>query len=60
MRKGMTESRNDFLDRVIRRAIDAEFSQMANAPAYQEEALQIAEELSEVDWEALLAIERSS
>ena len=60
MRKGMTENRNGFLDGVIRRAIDTEFSQMANDPAYQEEALQVAEEFAEADWEALLAIERNA
>lgn len=60
MRKGMTESCNGFLGGAIRRAIDAEFSQMANDPAYQEEALQIVEEFAEADWEALLVAERSA
>ena len=66
VRAGVAESRNAFLERAIRRQlaatrraeIDAEFAQMANDPAYQEEALQIAEEFAEADWEALQAAER--
>jgi metal-responsive CopG/Arc/MetJ family transcriptional regulator len=65
---GVAESRNDFLERAIRRqlaatrraGIDAEFAQMANDSAYQEEAIQIAEELKQADWEALRATERSA
>lgn len=65
---GVAESRNAFLERAIRRqlsaipwsGIDAEFAQMVNDPAYQEEALQIAEELASADWETLQAAERTA
>jgi metal-responsive CopG/Arc/MetJ family transcriptional regulator len=68
VREGAAESRNDFLDRAVRRQlaatsrarVDAEFAQMANDPAYQEEALQVAEDLGGADWEALQAGERSA
>lgn len=66
VREGVAESRNDFLERAIRRQlastrrtkVDAEFAQMANDPTYQGEALQVAEEFAEADWEALRAAER--
>lgn len=65
---GMAESRNDFLDRAIRRqlaatrraGVDAQFAQMANDPTYHDEALQVAEEFAEADWEALQAGEKSA
>jgi metal-responsive CopG/Arc/MetJ family transcriptional regulator len=68
VRAGVAESRNAFLERAIRRqlaatrraAIDAEFAHMANDPAYQEEALQVAEEFAAADWEALQAAERTT
>ena len=68
VRAGVAESRNAFLERAIRRqlsatrrsGIDAEFAQMANDPAYQEEALQVAEEFASADWEALQAAERTA
>lgn len=61
VRAGEAESRTDFLERALRSqlaasrraAIDAEFAQMANDRAYQREALQVAEEFAEADWEAL-------
>ncbi len=40
-----------------RAAIDAEFAQMAGDPAYKNEAVQVAEEFAEADWEALRATE---
>ena len=52
------ESRNGFPDGMTRKAIDAEFSQMANDPAYQEEALQVSQEFAGADWEALQAAVR--
>ena len=68
VQEGAAESRNDFLERAIRKqlaathraAIDAEFAMMANDRAYQEEATQIAEEFAEADWEALQAGERNA
>ncbi len=65
---GAAESRNDFLERAIRRqlaatrraGIDAEFAQMATDPLYQEEAVRIAEEFAGADWEALRTAERSA
>lgn len=66
--KGAVESRNDFLERAIRTqlaasrraAIDAEFAQMASDRTYQNEAVQVAEEFAEADWEALRAAERDA
>jgi len=66
VQKGEADSRNDFLERVLRNhlavarraATDAEFSQMANDRAYQREAVQIAEEFAEADWEAFKDAER--
>jgi hypothetical protein len=64
--KGAADSRNAFLERAIRKqlaasrrsAIDAEFAQMANDNTYQKEAVQVAGEFAEADWEALRAAER--
>ena len=39
-----------------RAAIDAEFAQMASDRAYQEEAVQVAEDFAEADWEALRTV----
>jgi Arc/MetJ-type ribon-helix-helix transcriptional regulator len=58
---GRAESFNDFIVRAVRayvemlrrRRIDAEFSAMATDSTYQRRALQIAEEFSASDWEAL-------
>ncbi|HEX3551956.1 MAG TPA: ribbon-helix-helix domain-containing protein [Thermoanaerobaculia bacterium] len=66
--KGKAESRNDFLERAIRKqlaasrraAIDAEFARMASDRTYQEEAVQVEDELAETSWEALRAAERSA
>jgi metal-responsive CopG/Arc/MetJ family transcriptional regulator len=68
VQEGVAESRNDFLERAIRRQlaatrrakVDAEFAHMANDPTYQGEALQVAEEFAEADWEALQAAERTA
>jgi hypothetical protein len=65
---GMAEDSSDLPDRTIRRQLaasgqielDAEFAQMANDATYQEEALQIAEEFAEADWEALQVAERNA
>lgn len=65
--EGAADSRNDFLETAIRRqlaasrraAIDAEFAQMAGDRDFQEEALHVAEEFAEADWEALRAAERN-
>jgi metal-responsive CopG/Arc/MetJ family transcriptional regulator len=54
VQEGVAESRNDFLDRAIRKqlkdsrraAIDAEFAGMAEDRAYREEAIEVAEELA--------------
>ncbi|HEX4964808.1 MAG TPA: hypothetical protein VF173_28605 [Thermoanaerobaculia bacterium] len=43
----------------VNAGIDAEFAQMATDPAYQEEAVQIAKEFAEADWEALQADTKS-
>jgi metal-responsive CopG/Arc/MetJ family transcriptional regulator len=66
--RGAADSRNAFLERAIRKqlaasrrtAIDAEFAQMANDSTYQKEAIQVAEEFAEADWEALRAAERNA
>lgn len=68
VREGEAESRNDFLEKALRNqlaasrraAIDAEFAQMASDRTYQEEAVQVAEEFAEADWEALRTAERGS
>ena len=68
VRGGVAESRNAFLERAIRlqlaasrrAGIDAEFARMATDPLYQDEAVQIAEEFAEADWEALRTTERSA
>ena len=68
VRLGEAESRNDFLERALRnqiaaarrKAIDADFARMASDPTYQNEAVQIAEEFAEADWEALRLGETSS
>jgi metal-responsive CopG/Arc/MetJ family transcriptional regulator len=62
---GEADSRNDFLEKALRNqiaaarraAIDAEFAQMATDRTYQGEAVQVAEEFAEADWEALRASE---
>jgi metal-responsive CopG/Arc/MetJ family transcriptional regulator len=66
VQQGAADSRNDFLERAIRRqladarraAIDAEFAQMAGDRIYREEA--VAEEFAVADWEALRTAERSA
>jgi hypothetical protein len=66
MGKGAADSHGAFLKRAIRQqlaasrraAIDAEFAQMASDSAYQKEAVRVAEEFAEADWEALRAAER--
>jgi hypothetical protein len=67
MRQGEAESRNDFLEKALpnqlaasRAAIDAKFAQMASDRTYQGEAVQVAEEFAEADWEALRAAEKKS
>ncbi len=68
VRAGVAESRNAFLERAIRRqlavtrraGVDAEFAQMVNDPTYQKEALQVADEFAEADWEALQAAVESA
>jgi hypothetical protein len=64
---GRKDSR-EFLERAIRTqlaasrraAIDTEFAPMAGDCTYQSEAVQVAEEFAEADWEALRAAERSA
>jgi hypothetical protein len=66
--KGAADSRNAFLERAIRKqlaaarraAIDAEFAWMANDSTYQKEAVEVAEQFAEADWEALRAAERNT
>jgi metal-responsive CopG/Arc/MetJ family transcriptional regulator len=66
VQEGEAESRDDFLEKALRNqiaatrraAIDAEFAQMADDHAHQREAVQVAEELSDADWEAWRAAER--
>jgi Arc/MetJ-type ribon-helix-helix transcriptional regulator len=61
VQEGEAESRNDFLEKALRNqlaasrraAIDAEFAEMANDRSYQREAVQVAEDFAEADWEAL-------
>jgi metal-responsive CopG/Arc/MetJ family transcriptional regulator len=68
VREGEAESRNDFLEKALRNqlaasrraAIDAEFAQMASDRVYQGEAVQVAEDFAEADWEALRTAERGS
>jgi metal-responsive CopG/Arc/MetJ family transcriptional regulator len=68
VQEGAADSRNDFLERAIRKqlqdsrraAIDAEFAWMARDLAYQEEAVAVAEEFAAADWEALRAAEKSA
>jgi metal-responsive CopG/Arc/MetJ family transcriptional regulator len=58
---GHARSRNEFVALALRRelaaqqraTIDAAFAAMANDPAYQVEACQIATAFSHADWEAL-------
>jgi hypothetical protein len=45
---------------VSRAAINAEFAQMASDRAYLEEAVQVAEDFAEADWEAWRTAERGS
>ena len=68
VQEGVADSRNDFLERAIRKqlqdsrrvAIDAEFAWMAQDRTYREEAVEVAEEFAEADWEALRTVERSA
>jgi metal-responsive CopG/Arc/MetJ family transcriptional regulator len=68
VQEGETESRNDFLEKALRHelavfrraAIDAEFAQMKSDAAFQAEAVQIAEDFAEADWEAWRVAERIS
>jgi len=63
VQQGEADSRNDFLERALRSelaasrraAIDAEFAEMANDRSYKREALQVVEEFTGADWEALRA-----
>ncbi len=67
VRQGEADSRNDFLEKALRNqlaasrraAIDAEFAQMASDHIYQGEAVQVAEDFAEADWEALRIAERN-
>jgi hypothetical protein len=43
-----------------RASIDAQFTQMSSDPAYQVEAVQIAEEFAKADWEASRIAERKA
>jgi len=43
-----------------RKAIDEDFASMADDCSYQEEALQIAEEFAQADWEALQTLDSES
>jgi len=66
--KATADSRNVFLEKAVRKqlaasrraAIDAEFAQMSNDSTYQKEAVQVAEEFAEADWEALRTAERNA
>lgn len=65
--RGAARSRNDLIARALlheleafqRRLIDEAFSGMADDPVYRDEALEIAEEFSASDWEALGASEET-
>jgi metal-responsive CopG/Arc/MetJ family transcriptional regulator len=68
VRLGKADSRNEFLEQALRNqlaafrraVVDAEFAQMAGDRSYQSESLQLSEEFSKADWEALQVSERSS
>ena len=68
VQEGVAESRNDFLERAIRKqlkdsrraAIDAEFAGMAEDRTYREEAVEVAEEFAAAAWEALRIAERNA
>lgn len=68
VQQGEADSRNDFLEKALRNqlaasrraAIDAEFALMASDPTYRREAVEVAEEFAEADWEALQAAEKKS
>jgi metal-responsive CopG/Arc/MetJ family transcriptional regulator len=68
VQQGEAANRNDFLEKALRNqlaasrraAIDAEFAKMASDPTYQREAVQVAEEFAEADWEALRTAEKKS
>jgi len=68
VREGHAQSREEFLEVAIvnqvaafrRASIDRQFAAMAADGAYLREAVQIAEEFSAADWEALQSGERSS
>lgn len=57
---GRARSRNEFVARALRhelamerrREIDASFAEMARDPEIYQEALQVAEEFAQSDWEA--------
>jgi metal-responsive CopG/Arc/MetJ family transcriptional regulator len=66
VRQGEAESRNDFLEKALRNqlaafrraALDAEFAEMASDRTYQGEAVQVAEDFAEADWEAWRTAEK--
>jgi metal-responsive CopG/Arc/MetJ family transcriptional regulator len=68
VQEGVADSRNAFLERAIRKqlqdsrraAIDAEFAGMAQDRTYRVEAIQVAEDFAESDWEALRTAEKSA
>jgi metal-responsive CopG/Arc/MetJ family transcriptional regulator len=68
VQEGAVDSRNDFLERAVRKqlqdsrrtAIDAEFARMAEDRTYREEAVEVEEAFAEADWEALRTAERSA
>jgi metal-responsive CopG/Arc/MetJ family transcriptional regulator len=68
IRKGHARSREEFLEAAImnqvatlhRVSVDRQFAAMAADSAYLKEALQISEEFSAADWEALQSGERNS
>lgn len=65
--EGAADSRNDFLEKALRNqlaasrraAIDAEFAQMASDRSYQGDAVQVAEDFAEADWEAWRIAEKN-
>lgn len=68
VREGMAGSRSDFLALAVRNQlaaeqrarIDAQFAGMAADSAYRQEALEIADEFVDADWEALKIAEGHS
>jgi metal-responsive CopG/Arc/MetJ family transcriptional regulator len=67
IRQGHARSREEFLEAAIMNqvaalhhvSVDRQFAAMATDSAYLKEALQISEEFSAADWEALQSEERS-